>query len=248
MTKNIYLYCDDGADDFCIDSAERYFNDDVVMRVTAHHLIEHGISDNIDMLIMPGGADKPYAHQLNGRGNYNIQQYVRQGGTYLGLCAGAYYGCSSIEFQKSSPHAICENRELAFFKGTGIGCLTDIAPLYDKSLHCATIARLTTAEGKTAQAVYWGGCAFPQATEEDYTIIARYDDIADNPPAVISCPYGEGRAILSGVHLEMTLSSFEDLYVLNNPKEAKALKSLKDRLQPTDIVMMSSIMREYLCE
>lgn len=40
-----------------------------------------------------------YCRSLNGEGNRRIDQYVRRGGSYLGLCAGGYYGSSKCEFE-----------------------------------------------------------------------------------------------------------------------------------------------------
>jgi len=51
------------------------------------------------LLVFPGGADMGYCRSLNGEGNRRIEQYVRRGGAYLGLCAGGYYGSSRCEFE-----------------------------------------------------------------------------------------------------------------------------------------------------
>ena len=32
-----------------------------------------------------------------------VDQFVKKGGGYLGLCAGAYFAASHIEFEKGSP-------------------------------------------------------------------------------------------------------------------------------------------------
>lgn len=48
-------------------------------------------------------------------------EYVEGGGSYLGLCAGAYYGCSSVEFEPGSSMEVSGDRELAFFPGAAIG-------------------------------------------------------------------------------------------------------------------------------
>ena len=55
------------------------------------------ISDSV-LLVMPGGADLPYCHKLDGVGNNQIKKYVAGGGSYLGICAGAYYACRNVEF------------------------------------------------------------------------------------------------------------------------------------------------------
>lgn len=76
-------------------------------------------------LVMPGGADLPYCADLNGRGNELIRRFVSElGGTYLGLCAGGYYGCSRVEFELESEKLRVEGeRELGFFPGVALGAV-----------------------------------------------------------------------------------------------------------------------------
>ena len=50
-----------------------------------------------------------------------IKDYVTGGGSYLGICAGAYYGASYIEFNKGGELEVIGARELEFFDGKAIG-------------------------------------------------------------------------------------------------------------------------------
>jgi hypothetical protein len=51
--------------------------------------------------------------------------------------------------------------------------------------------------------VYWnGGGFFADAEETEAQIIARYDDLPATPAAIVLCRYGQGLALLSGVHPE----------------------------------------------
>jgi glutamine amidotransferase-like uncharacterized protein len=50
-----------------------------------------------------------------------LVEYVRAGGAYLGLCAGAYYACSRVEFEPGGPLEVVGNRELGFFPGVAAG-------------------------------------------------------------------------------------------------------------------------------
>ena len=68
------------------------------------------------LLVMPGGRDLPYCRELDGIGNANIRSFVEGGGSYLGVCAGAYYGSAFVEFAKGDPNMeVVGPRELAFF-------------------------------------------------------------------------------------------------------------------------------------
>ncbi|KAK9808667.1 hypothetical protein WJX72_001584 [[Myrmecia] bisecta] len=75
------------------------------------------------VLVMPGGADLPYCRHLNGKGNALIRGFVEAGGSYLGLCAGAYYACSSIVFEEGTSLEVRGERELGFFPGIAKGCV-----------------------------------------------------------------------------------------------------------------------------
>lgn len=214
MKKNITLYCDKGAGAFSVLSVKRYFKHDNITLVSSDDVIRHGIPSSMDLFIMPGGADIPYTQKLNGKGNEAIRRYVENGGTYLGICAGAYYGSKDIEFQKGTPEEICGPRELGFFKGTAIGCLTAIAQPYDTSLKSAAITAINK-DGKSPHVLYWGGCTFNVQDNHNIDVLATYEDIAYEgikgaPPAIIACSVGQGRAILSGVHFEVTPETLMD--------------------------------------
>ena len=74
------------------------------------------------LLVMPGGRDLPYCSALNGAGNERIRAFVRNGGSYLGLCAGGYYGTSQVQFAVGDPvMEVAGPRELNFYPGVARG-------------------------------------------------------------------------------------------------------------------------------
>lgn len=151
------------------------------------------------LFVMPGGADEPYARKLAGTGNVRIREFVKNGGSYLGVCAGAYYGCARIVFDEGSASEIVEERELRFFDGTAVG---PVFPPYDATSNrgCRAV-RIENAENGFD--VYFnGGCTFvPRREGKDFTVMAAYGG-AERAPAVISVACGAGRVVLSGVHFE----------------------------------------------
>ena len=93
-----------------------------VETTTAEEIISTNLSNHCSLLIMPGGRDLPYVKKLQGKGNRNISDFVRNGGSYLGICAGAYYGCSLVQFAQGDPLLeVVGPRELAFFPGVSQG-------------------------------------------------------------------------------------------------------------------------------
>ncbi len=172
-------------------------------RIQAAEIINGGLK-HISLLIMPGGRDRPYHAALKGAGNVAIRSFVENGGIYLGICAGAYYGCQRVEFDKGFPLEVCEERELSFFSGTAVGPAYGKGTFEYQSEKGAFWAKIATANG-IFFSYYNGGCFF----EGDFThtkILAHYLDLPNHPPAIIECPIGKGKAILSGVHLETELT------------------------------------------
>jgi biotin--protein ligase len=74
-----------------------------------------------DVFAMPGGADLPYCSKLNGNGNDSIRAFVEGGGSFLGVCAGGYYGSARCEFEIGTALEVVGERELGFFPGIARG-------------------------------------------------------------------------------------------------------------------------------
>ena len=99
--------------------------DDISFRyLMPEEVISEKFAENCDLLVMPGGADKPYCEALNGPGNKNIRAFIEAGGRYYGTCAGAYYGADNLLFDEQNPtRRMKETRELKFFNGQARGPL-----------------------------------------------------------------------------------------------------------------------------
>jgi biotin--protein ligase len=161
----------------------------------------------VKLLVMPGGADSLYHQYLKESGCDNIRKFVEEGGTYIGICAGAYFGCSKIEFEKGLPNEIIADRALRFFEGTAVG-----AALRPYPSGGAIYTEVAYGDKGRVMVSYNGGCTFnpgSRATSSDSKIevLARYVDRCryldeSMSPAVIKCTVGKGFAILSGVHFE----------------------------------------------
>jgi len=175
-------------------------------RLTAQEIQEIPWHSSCSLFIMPGGRDLPYHLALKGLGNNQIRRFVENGGTYFGICAGAYYGAERVEFDPGFPLEVCGKRELAFFKGKAVGPAFGFGTFDYASNKGARAAKLITGN-ETFYAYYNGGCTF----EGDFSnckILASYAALPGCPPAIIECQVGQGKAILSGVHLE---TSWNDL-------------------------------------
>lgn len=186
--------------------------------VSAHDIISSQL-ERPPVFIIPGGADVPYTQKLNGAGNSVIKNWVANGTTYIGICAGAYYGCASIHWDNTAHDPndrIIAPRELQFYNGTAYGALYP----YDNAPQSQTAQTLwINGLGKTPLATHYnGGCTFDCSTgitDKSSTVLATYDLIeytspphlppmpTGGYPAIIKCKYQNGTVILSGIHFEL---------------------------------------------
>lgn len=194
----------------------------VIQTVGPEELIATDWLQDTALLIIPGGADRPYLQKLGGKGNANIRRYVANGGKYIGICAGAYYSADRIEFAKGDAELeVTGERELKFFPGLVIG------PTYEGFDHRQT----QNIDGMRAATVHWqagrpfqanqnfvifynGGGHFVGAEQfANVRVLARYGEEMPSQPqqpaAIIECDVGKGKAILSGPHFEWDPKTLE---------------------------------------
>lgn len=175
------------------------------------------------LLVMPGGADLPYVEKLQGKASQIIKAYVKEGGSYLGICAGAYFGSGYVEFDKGGELEVLGERELQFFPGKAVGPL--LAP-YDYATNSGARAAavyfhsaVPSWDSKKLVHLYFnGGPYFLDA--ENYKgvkVIGYYqiDSQKKSLPAILKIEYGKGSVVLSGVHVEypLALLNEEDPYI-----------------------------------
>jgi glutamine amidotransferase-like uncharacterized protein len=81
-----------------------------VIRVDASDIRE-GVLANIDVLIQPGGSGSKQGKQLEESGRDSIREFIKRGGGYLGVCAGAYLSTSFYEWSLNILNAMVIDRE-----------------------------------------------------------------------------------------------------------------------------------------
>ena len=233
MSKStIYIYNDAGADSIMLMHTAHIMNEKFascydVKFIDAKQLKEQNWQIDASLLVMPGGADLPYVEKLNGEANNLIKNYVANGGKYLGICAGAYYGSAYVEFDKQGEYEVLGARELAFFAGKSIG---PILAKYDyNSFSGARAAKvnINSNEFDNMHLYYHGGGYFenPEAYD-NVSVVGKYHE--NNLAAIIAINYQNGRVILSGVHFEVSpllldienpyLSAIEPILTTDNIK------------------------------
>lgn len=187
--------------------------------ISSQEVIHTNWESSTDLFIMPGGRDVPYHLALKGTGNQRIRKFVEEGGAFLGICAGAYYGCKEVEFDRGMDLEVLGLRELAFFPGIARGPVYGLGSFQYHS-ECGARAALISNhfDNKILRSYYNGGCCFVDAEHHSHIeIISRYLEIETHPAAMVKMMIGKGKVILSGVHIEIGTShpsttSKEDMY------------------------------------
>ena len=137
----------------------------LVETTTSDEIVQGQWTDTCSLLVMPGGRDLPYVASLRGRGNQRIKTFVQDGGSFLGICAGGYYGASFVEFAKGDPvFEVLGPRELKFFPGTAQGP-TFPGFQYDSNAGAKAAAILLSQHGSRLVAEVWSTLVAAELTE-----------------------------------------------------------------------------------
>lgn len=162
-------------------------------------MILDGCLGSANLLIMPGGADLFFCEKLSGQGNEIIRRFVEKGGSYLGICAGAYYACETLDWACGE---IKGDRELSFYKGKATGPIYEWLEkpndIYNGSWIKAV--EIETSDGQKFLTQYNGGPVLEESNEAQ--VIACYSGLENSPAAIVQGEIGQGKYILSSPHIE----------------------------------------------
>lgn len=186
-----------------------------VKPIFANEVINKSWINETRLFVFPGGRDLPYCKKLDGRGVENIRTFVQQnGGSLLGLCAGAYFSSCFVDFERGTPLEVVGSRELCLFKGTAKG---SVYPYSYQNTQTARVVPINliahNSRNKVSHVYFNGGCRFKPFRNlsdihrqyggtSDIQVVATYADFPDQT-AVLNFRSGAGRVLLSGVHPEM---------------------------------------------
>lgn len=131
--------------------------------------------------MQPGGNATDVANALSEKQKRHIRDFVRRGGGYVGICAGAFFADTKLD-QKGKVRAL----------GLIPGTTPEVFPA-----HAATM--LITWNGEPRHIFFEEGGTFKYGPNESVEVIATYPD---HRPAAIQVTYGKGQVVVSGVHPE----------------------------------------------
>ncbi len=146
-------------------------------------------------LIVPGGWAPSIQKSMGDLAA--LRDFVRKGGRYLGICAGAYLACATVEWEGER-----FAYPLQLWSGAAVGPLPELAP-WPRAADVAL--RLAGSPQNAVGAVYAGGSRFrtdPAAAWATYP---------DGTAAAVVVAYGKGAVALTGAHLEFAAKRDADL-------------------------------------
>lgn len=224
LAMNVLVYSGPGttADGVknCLDSLRLHLASYyAVLPVNETVLLNEPWQRKTSLLVIPGGADLPYCKTFNGKGNDLILKYVKQGGKFLGICAGGYYASARCEFEVGDPKMeVSGPRELAFYPGTAKGAAFKgfVYELHVGARAAKILVNTSALPGCPAEVFNYfnGGCIFADAGKyKNVEILAKYDEETDvedtDKAAAIYRKFGKGDVILSGTHPEAIAHSLK---------------------------------------
>lgn len=220
--KSFYIYIGSNASyEFLEHSLQFYVQQGIALRrITKQDIVEKNIlqenKDDIMALFLPGARSSQVYHEdLGGAGFSAIKEYVETGGSFIGICAGAYLACRHISYDGPEISKHGKHYDLDLFDGTAIGELPVLYKNPERVVHSwhSVIPTHIDVWGyqKPVTLAYWRGPYYQPHPDEDIDIMAHYRDVVlpdgSNPVAIAIKRHGKGKAVFCGVHPE--LSGFE---------------------------------------
>jgi glutamine amidotransferase-like uncharacterized protein len=170
------------------------------------------LTKNTAAIVFPGGHSRFFQRHLGGAGNDKIRKFVRDGGRYLGVCGGAYYAASEMNFTGEELKFCPGVSELSLFQGEAIGSLPGLTGglYFTNEYDSASVVRIhyiintgKNPEGcsrREAKLYYHGGPKFLPNGMQPVEILGQY---VDESIAAVKVPYGMGCVVLVGIHPEL---------------------------------------------
>ena len=160
---------------------------------------------NLDLVVMPGGSSQLQMTSMTPAGVKALQEYVKNGGAYVGICAGFHITLNRPERAQLLPYTYLPDH--VGFKGTP---LIEITPEAQKMLGINTHKiYVTYSRGPVAKAAQWakGTCKTLAVYKSSVAPNNRLGKSFYGTPAMIGGTYGKGKVIATSFHPEYKLDT-----------------------------------------
>jgi glutamine amidotransferase-like uncharacterized protein len=178
------------------------------------------------VILFPGGYAYWYNYFITKAGKERIRNFVKNGGGYLGICAGAFFASDRIVWEgvpyddnaHYNKYGELTGYDLDLFPGTGTGPINEIANWNAERWNMTTFnfqkENTVLSYYKTIpyseDIIYIGGPYFSidKDAESKVEILATYN--YNGKPAIVAFQCGSGKVVLSGPHPEIEEDSDRD--------------------------------------
>ncbi len=176
-----------------------------VVQVKGEEIAGGILSKDFDVVVFTAGSGTGQGNALGEQGRENVRAFVREGGGYLGICAGAYLACSSFNWGVGVLNAKTVSPK--WQRGHGIVEMEVTAAGEELSGLAATIHDVRYQNGPIIM---------PHGRDdiEPYETVAYFrtelaendtpEGIMINSPAIARGSFGKGRVVISSPHPEST--------------------------------------------
>ena len=184
--------------------------------INEYEIKKSNFAENTSILVFGGQSVTQFKEALGDNGIYAIKSYVENGGHYLGICAGGYFGATNIDFTGQSNNGEIYKKQangLGFFNGIAKGSITEITPTYFTGMtNSASVISISTNQDKIKyNTLYWGGPQFAphnnDNAKEKTRILSSFHTATHQDIIMgVQCDVGTkgGKATLLGYHPEVS--------------------------------------------
>lgn len=203
---DIFLYTDRGTWEPGVENLNEFltehnysFENKMAVQLQAGELA----TEKPQLLIIPGGESWVYLDDLKESGADAIKTFVAQGGSYLGICAGAFYATSHRKGGAATgPYGI------GLLEGTAVDDTALNYPGYIEGVmnfHWELGNPFTQGLGSQIKMLLYGGPSFEYSAEESQRkqvqVVQRFAH--SQKISMIHFKYGRGQVFLAAPHFEI---------------------------------------------
>jgi glutamine amidotransferase-like uncharacterized protein len=168
----------------------------------------HDELSNFKVICFPGGDMFQYAQDIGHDGIANLRQALWDGTGYIGICGGAYFAASRVQWLGNPLSMISLN----LFSGQAQGP-HDVIVSYPDYNMCTvnitdTVHAITASLEPVMRILYYWGPSFTPDASAQVSILGRYE--ANDRAAMLAFLYGKGRIFIIGTHPEIEEDSDRD--------------------------------------
>ncbi len=198
----VAVYDDKGATGKGIPSVEAILGQTADIKVTRLKGADfaNGGLQGFDLVMFTGGSGSAEAAGLGEKGREEVRDFVRQGGGYVGICAGAYLACSGFEW------------------GVGVLNAKTVSPKWRRGQGEVKIDGHAFGEKLVDRAIRYANGPIIKADVRkdlpDFEVLVTFRSelalndtpvgVMVNSPAMVRANYGLGRVFTSSPHPEQT--------------------------------------------